>query len=95
MWTSKRDGEFVRRQLRYKSLEAMYKDHDQGLVWITWDAFLRYFREVSICKVQIRGVDDPPGRLPAFSAVLISPFYSSFTTAFFCSFSSSSFCSFS
>jgi len=58
---SRLDGELLRRKLgQYNIAEKL----QEGELWIPFDAFVRYFSGLTICKVQIRGLNDPPD--PAF-----------------------------
>ena len=49
------------RRLELTSLSEMSEQLSKGFVWVTWAAFLRYFKGLSVCKVQIRGLNDPSG----------------------------------
>lgn len=59
------EAEQLRQGLPFK--EAMEELLRDGEMWITWEAFLRYFATLAICKVQLVGDgNDPPE--PKFAA---------------------------
>jgi hypothetical protein len=63
LWASKINGPFMRQKLGFSSPDDMDAGLRDGELWIQWEAFLKYFKALSVCKVQIRGIDDPAGVL--------------------------------
>ena len=55
-WSNRFDSAIMRQKLQLSSQADLDDQLARGYMWISWEAFLRYFKGLSVCKVPIRGV---------------------------------------